>query len=154
MLLANSRPFRNGCIATLALTLIFLYVSPSTRTYIPAYLKTPSSSSSLSADDYPSDYKYAPDSLTSSFAQLDLSHEDHKVLSERNLRDLIACLARGDCGQNQDRVVLVTGQWFRDSLVSRRMSPGSLCLLRITRRSLRDACGDCWMVSSRLRLYI
>jgi hypothetical protein len=109
----TTRQIRLTLVLTSILSLTLYYLSQNS-TLLPKISLLPTSDSSIS------DYTPAPASLGPGvFADPDTArHNDHTELSNRNLRDLIACIAKGNCGKNQRKVVLVTGGWFRDALVS------------------------------------
>lgn len=107
-----------GLILVAATTALYLFRSK------PA--SYPSSFSHLGslAHDALSDYRPAP--VHDDIPSVDTgSVQDHKALNRQYLRDLYACLAAGNCGKNQAKVVLLGERWFKQAIVSARWTRGA-----------------------------
>jgi hypothetical protein len=133
----SSRQLRTITPPLVLLTIVFFYFNPSLLFPSSFYSPSSTSYSSSHSSDSPygihsaayskSDYQPAPASIgPPTFPDIIDALQDHRQFSDRNYRDLVACLARGNCGKNQEKVVLVTGGWFRDALVS---LGGTSCML-------------------------
>lgn len=111
-------PIRNAAIITFISLILLLalinnpYYSPPLPPSLSSLRFLPQSESTLDS------YVSAPDRVHSAFQDVDVGHMDFREFNSRVLRDLHVCLALENCGRNQTQVVIFTGYWVIDAVVS------------------------------------
>lgn len=98
-----------------------LYLSICIPLLVLYFFFQPTSTFSSFSVNVPSEdlfrYKHLPPELSQQFPSPSPLRKNYHEWNAQTLRELYMCMARNDCGHNQQKVALLAAHWFEEAIV-------------------------------------